>query len=70
MATVHMCDRTKRRKEDGQRYLGSRRTVPSLSSWLCVASFVGQKQPTVEAKLLFSKTAMMAILTSAHKSLF
>lgn len=67
---VHMCERTNRKKEDGKRFTGSELNMASASSWLGAPPCEGQKQPTVEAKLLPAVAALMLILKRFHKEPF
>lgn len=70
IASVHMCDATNRKKEDGRYLFWQRAEYPFIIHLALCAWFGDQKQPTVETKLLPALTAMIVILKSFHKSLF
>lgn len=67
---VHMCDGTNRKERRWEIWFWQWALYPFIIQLALCASFEGQEQPTVEAKLLSGITAMMVILKSFHKSLF
>lgn len=67
---VHMCDGTNRKERRWEIWFWQWAVYPFIIQLALCASFGGQEQPTVEAKLLPGITAMMVILKSFHKSLF
>lgn len=70
IVAVHMCDGTNRIGGRREILFWQRFEYPFIIQLALCSSFGGQKQPTVEAKLLPGISGVMLILKSFHKSLF